>query len=54
MVASSGADMQKLANLLEQGKLRSIVSKTFAFNEMVKAHEQVETGRTVGKVIVQV
>lgn len=52
MVASNGADMAKLADLLEQGHLHAIVSKTFAFDEMAQAHLQVESGRTVGKVIV--
>jgi len=52
LVQSSGEDMQQLADLLAQGKLRSHVSQTFPFAEMDKAHLQVESGRTVGKVVV--
>ena len=54
LVQSNGEDMQHLADLLAQGKLRSHVSQTFAFTEMDKAHLQVESGRTVGKVVVKV
>lgn len=54
LVQSNGEDMQHLADLLAQGKLRSHVSQTFPFAEMDKAHLQVESGRTVGKVVVEV
>ena len=52
MVQSNGNDMNTLANMLEKGTLKPHVSKTFAFDDMAKAHEQLESGRTVGKVVV--
>ena len=52
LVQSNGEDMKTLADLLSQGKLRSHVSQTFAFADMDKAHLQVESGRTVGKIVV--
>lgn len=52
LVQSSGEDMQQLAGFLEEGRLRSHVSQVFSFEEMSKAHLQVETGRTKGKVVV--
>ena len=52
LVQSSGEDMKQLAGLLEKGDLRSHVSKVFSFEEMGKAHLQVETGKTKGKVVV--
>ncbi|SEM30672.1 NADPH:quinone reductase [Chitinophaga rupis] len=52
LVQSSGEDMKALADLLAKGQLRSHVSQTFAFADMDKAHLQVESGRTVGKVVV--
>jgi len=52
LVQSSGQDMQTLANMLAQGHIRSHVSQTFPFAEMDKAHLQIESGRTVGKVAV--
>ena len=52
LVESNGEDMQQLANLLAQGKIRSHVSATPGFNEMANAHLLMESGRTVGKIVV--
>jgi NADPH:quinone reductase-like Zn-dependent oxidoreductase len=54
LVQSNGKDMDTLKGMLESGVLKPHVSKTFAFIEMADAHTQVESGRTVGKVIVKV
>ncbi|MRG45545.1 zinc-binding dehydrogenase [Chitinophaga sp. SYP-B3965] len=53
MVSSNGKDMAILADLLQKGIIKSHVSQVFPLAEIAKAHEQVETGRTVGKVIVR-
>ncbi len=39
--------------MLETGVLKPHVSKTFAFEEIADAHAQIESGRTVGKVVVK-
>lgn len=52
LVESNGQDMQSLAALLEQKHLKSHVSATYDFVDMDKAHLHLETGRTVGKVVV--
>ncbi|MBZ4191499.1 NADP-dependent oxidoreductase [Niabella beijingensis] len=52
MVQSSGQDMQSLAAWLQEGRLKAKVAAVYPFEELAKAHLQVETGRTVGKVIV--
>lgn len=52
LVQSNGPDMAQIALLLESGTIRAHVSKVFPFNEMGQAHLQVESGRTVGKVVV--
>ncbi|MBO9658755.1 MAG: NADP-dependent oxidoreductase [Chitinophagaceae bacterium] len=54
MVESNGDDMKAIAELLGTGKIKSHVSETFPFEEMGKAHEHVESGRTVGKVVVTI
>jgi NADPH:quinone reductase-like Zn-dependent oxidoreductase len=54
MVKSSGKDMKVLADLLQSETLKSHVSKIFTFEEMRKAHLQLETGRTVGKIVVSI
>jgi len=51
-VRSNGGDMQQLATLLENGIVRSHVSKKFSFDQMKDAHLQIESGRTVGKIVV--
>jgi len=53
LVQSNGDDMNELKGLLETGVLKPHVSRTFAFAEMGKAHQALESGRTVGKVIVK-
>jgi len=53
-VSSIGADMNSIAKLLQSGAIRSHISGTFAFNDMGLAHDQIESGRTVGKVVVKV
>lgn len=52
MVQSSGEDMAFLADLLQKGIITPHIYKEFQFSEMAAAHEQLESGRTVGKVIV--
>ncbi|MEJ5105966.1 NADP-dependent oxidoreductase [Chryseobacterium sp. MYb328] len=52
-VYSSGKDMSKIASLLEKGVIKPHISHVFAFDEIAKAHQQIETGRTIGKVVVK-
>ena len=52
LVQSNGKDMEELAKLLERGVLKPHIYKTFKFNEMSNAHEELEKGRTVGKIVV--
>jgi NADPH:quinone reductase-like Zn-dependent oxidoreductase len=54
LVKSSGEDMAILADLMQKGILKSHISHTFTFDEMAKAHLQLETGRTVGKIALTV
>lgn len=52
LVASDGADMKSIANLLEGDIVRPTVAETFGFDQMREAHLSLETGRTVGKIII--
>jgi len=54
LVRSSDKDMRRLAEMLADGRLKPAVHKTFSFARMSDAHREVETGRSVGKVIVTV
>ena len=53
LVHSNGKDMNTLKELLENGNLKAHVSKIFPFSAMSEAHQALESGRTVGKVIVK-
>lgn len=52
LVQSSGEDMNALRGMLEAEELKPHVSKIFPFENMADAHRQMESGRTVGKIIV--
>ncbi len=51
-VYSCGVDMQRIASLLERGILIPHISNVYNFDEIAKAHIHIETGRTVGKIVV--
>ncbi|MBO9732161.1 MAG: NADP-dependent oxidoreductase [Chitinophaga sp.] len=53
-VASDTSGTQSIASLLAQGALRSDISQTYSFEEMGKAHTQVASGKTQGKIVVRV
>ena len=46
--------LEELTKLIESGKMKPIVSQTFPLAETSKAHEQVETHHTMGKVVLKV
>ena len=46
------ADLGELRDLMQQGKLRSAIDRTYSFAEAAQAIAYVETGRARGKVIV--
>ncbi|WP_317175429.1 NADP-dependent oxidoreductase [Pontibacter cellulosilyticus] len=52
LVHSSAEDMEQLANLMRDGHLRPHVSHVYTFEDLPKAHQQVETHKTRGKVVV--
>lgn len=48
----SGSDLARLAELIEQGKLKVIVDKVYPFAKISEALAYVESGRAKGKVVV--
>ena len=54
LVQSDGNDMNQLAKLLESGTIKSHVSQRFSFDQIPAAHLQIESGRTVGKIVINV
>ncbi|MFW9906379.1 MAG: NAD(P)-dependent alcohol dehydrogenase [Candidatus Thorarchaeota archaeon] len=47
-------DLEYLAQLVEKGKLKSVIDKTYSFEEIALAHEYYEQGHTAGKAVVKV
>ncbi|MGN6421511.1 MAG: zinc-binding dehydrogenase [Pseudobacter sp.] len=52
LVKSSGGDLSHIANLIEQQSIIPFVSQTYSFEEIAKAHTQIEAAKTVGKIVV--
>jgi NADPH:quinone reductase-like Zn-dependent oxidoreductase len=53
-VHPSRPDLEHLSNLVMSGQLRSHVSQTFPLERVADAHRSLETGRTVGKIVLEV
>ncbi|MBS1747253.1 MAG: NADP-dependent oxidoreductase [Bacteroidetes bacterium] len=54
LVQSSGENQQQIAKLIETGFIKPHISKIYSFDQIQEAHLQIESGRTVGKIVVQV
>ena len=52
LVHSNGDDMEQIAELMEAGTIKAYIFKEYAFEEIVEAHRQIETGKTRGKIVV--
>jgi NADPH:quinone reductase-like Zn-dependent oxidoreductase len=52
MVQSNGDDMEQLAELLEAGTIKPYISKVFSLDQIGEAHKHIETGRTRGKIVI--
>lgn len=48
----SKADMDALADLMEKGVIKPVISKTYSFTEMKEAHTEVGSRHTRGKVVI--
>lgn len=53
-VVSCGEDATAIAALLASGELHSDIAHVYAFEEIAKAHEQIATGKTQGKIVVKI
>lgn len=54
LVDADRADMESVAALVEAGKLKATIEKTFPLAEAAEAHALGETGRTTGKIVLVV
>ncbi|HEY3366458.1 MAG TPA: NAD(P)-dependent alcohol dehydrogenase [Symbiobacteriaceae bacterium] len=47
-------DLDFLRGLMEEGKVRPVIEKCYPLDQIVEAHRHVESGRTKGKVVVEI
>jgi NADPH:quinone reductase-like Zn-dependent oxidoreductase len=53
-VEPNSSELAEIAKLINQKKIKVIVSQTLPLSEALKAHEQVATGHTRGKIVLKV
>ncbi len=54
LVKSRGKDLAYLKELIEAGKIQSIIDRTYPLSEVAAAHAQGEQGHAVGKIVMTV
>ncbi|MGW0812226.1 NADP-dependent oxidoreductase [Streptomyces viridiviolaceus] len=54
LVDADRSDMRQIAELVESGRLRATIAKTFPLADAAEAHALGETGRTTGKLVLVV
>lgn len=52
LVESNDVDMRRIANLLGGEVIKPFIDKVFDFNNIEKAHQHIASGRTRGKVVI--
>jgi len=52
-VESNGDDMKAIAKLMADGELKSYVSEVYSFEDIPKAQDKVDGGKTRGKVVIE-
>ena len=50
----SGAALEQISHLLEQGKIRPLVDRVYPLEELVEAHEYCETKQAQGKIVIEI
>jgi NADPH:quinone reductase-like Zn-dependent oxidoreductase len=49
---ATAEDLRFLAGLAERGELKTVIDRTYRFDEIVEAHRYVDTGRKTGSVVI--
>jgi len=54
MVKTSGKNLAGLTKLIEEGKVKPVIEKTFSWRNLAEAHSIVEQGRVAGKIAIEI
>lgn len=54
MTQSLPEELQQMADLIDSGKMKPIVSQIFPLKQAAEAHRKIETGHTRGKIVLKV
>ena len=54
MAKSYPADLQQIADLIDSGKIKPIVTEIFPLKEAAKAQEMIDSHHTRGKIVLKV
>ena len=54
LAAETASDLNHLAQLIETGKIKPVIDRTYSLNQVVEAHRYVEQGLKKGSVIVSI
>jgi NADPH:quinone reductase-like Zn-dependent oxidoreductase len=53
-VKPRGGELEKIGTLIEAGKIRTVVEKVFALEQIAEAHRLSETGHVRGKLVIRI
>ena len=47
-------DLEKIADLVEKGKVKTVIDQVFTLDDLEAAHQLSQTGRVRGKLVIQI
>ena len=54
MAQSLPEELQQIADLIDSGKMKPVISQIFSLKDAAKAHKEIEKGHTRGKIVLKV
>lgn len=54
MAQSLPEELQQIADLIDSGKMKPVISRIFSLKDAAKAHKEIEKGHTRGKIVLKV